>query len=423
MIIQPPKTLSSSLYSGGKIVFLFSVVFMALAATAGFVLVSGTDQGLWDVAQSYEARELTTARALLPVADDGTQAAPASSTALNASGQTAAMQTFVQLAEAQALSQTTASATGSPTEGNVRATLVQLVSQENQEIPGNDRQDFGRWSMMVLVAVLAGAFILTYSLLARTRRQIDFLSRQGDVLLIRNELLEARLLERTQALEETRLRAEHERLRVEASLQDANHRIGNSLATVSSLLGLQVLRAVSEPAREALEVARTRVHAIASAHRRIKLGSDLEAASADEVLGAVIEDIQRTAAAGSRVTLASEIDPIVIGSRDAISLSILVSELVTNALKHGLTGSREGHVFVSLTRDERGVPILNVDDNGVGLSGKGVSEANGLGSVIIKQLSSQFGGEPRYLQTSEGGLRVSIPLPDVEKRPGPPPAV
>src|SRR5690606_7440274 len=81
------------------------------------------------------------------------------------------------------------------------------------------------------------------------------------------------------------------RQRVEALLQDTNHRVGNSLATVSSLLALQVMRSRSDEVRDALEAARLRVHAIASAHRRLRLGDDLESASASEFLTAVIEDI------------------------------------------------------------------------------------------------------------------------------------
>ena len=81
--------------------------------------------------------------------------------------------------------------------------------------------------------------------------------------------------ERTLEAEEARRHAERERERVEALLQDTNHRIGNSLATVSSLLGLQLTRTKSDEVRKALEAAQSRVQAIASGHRRLRLGPDL----------------------------------------------------------------------------------------------------------------------------------------------------
>lgn len=65
--------------------------------------------------------------------------------------------------------------------------------------------------------------------------------------------------ERTAELEQERSIAERERKRVEVLLQDTNHRIGNSLATVSSLLGLQMRQTQDENARAALVAARDRV--------------------------------------------------------------------------------------------------------------------------------------------------------------------
>ena len=267
--------------------------------------------------------------------------------------------------------------------------------------------------MAAVIAALAGAVVLGYSLLVRTQQQVSVLARRSTFLSSQNEVLEAHVRERTQALDEARQHAERERLRVEALLQDTNHRIGNSLATVSSLLGLQLLRSKSEEVRAALESARLRVHAIASSHRRLRLGDDLETSSADEFLGAVVEDIQQTAAGIGRVTINSEVAPIIMGSRDATTLGILVSELVTNALKHGFPDGREGTVLVRLARNEDEAPVLSVADDGVGLLNEGQAESSGLGSVIVKQLANQFGGIPRYHPSPEGGLMVEVPLPNL----------
>ena len=225
--------------------------------------------------------------------------------------------------------------------------------------------------------------------------------------------------ERTRAVEEARAHAEHERERVEALLQDANHRIGNSLATVSSLLGLQVLRSRSAEVRQALEAARLRVHAIASAHRRLRLGSDLETASANDFIEAVIEDIAATMGDTSKVTLKADVSPIMVGGRDATTLGILVGELVTNALKHAFPDGRPGTIHVALARDADGVPTLTVTDDGVGLpEGVEPQGESGLGSVIIRQLAHQFGGEPHYSSPEQGGLQIRVPLPGIETLPG-----
>ena len=74
---------------------------------------------------------------------------------------------------------------------------------------------------------------------------------------------------------------------------------------------------------------------------------------------------------------------------------------------------------MTLKRDEVGVPTLRVLDDGVGMTGDQLPGDGGLGSVIIKQLATQFGGEPHYERRSGGGLSVSVSLPGIEGAPSP----
>jgi two-component sensor histidine kinase len=171
------------------------------------------------------------------------------------------------------------------------------------------------------------------------------------------------------------------------------------------------MRSKSEPVRLALEAARLRVHAVASAHRRLRLGDDLETASADEFLLAVIEDIADTQVNEERVKIVSDLAPIEVGARDATTLGILVGELVTNALKYAFPAERGGTIAVTLGRDGNGVPVLSVRDDGVGLPPAEESGEPGLGSVIVRQLSEQFGGAPDYMVPDGGGTEVTIHLP------------
>jgi two-component sensor histidine kinase len=299
---------------------------------------------------------------------------------------------------------------------DLRRSLEQFIDEENQILYDRNRE-VDQWRRLLvgaIVLLLAAAVVLGYVLFSRTQKQVSTLAQTRSVLLSENELLDARVRERTQELEEARQHAEHERQRVEALLQDTNHRIGNSLATVSSLLGLQLLRSSSTEVQSALESARARVHAIAAAHRRLRLGHDLETASTDEFLDAVLEDLATTVTSSDKITISGQIDSIVIGARDATTLGILLSELVTNAIKHAFPHRNGGTIEVQLKR-VNDVPTLSVRDDGIGLPVQvpGTPE-NGLGSVIIKQLANQFGGVPRYEGGAKGGLLVLIELPGLD---------
>lgn len=448
---------------GQRLVVLMSLALVVLAAVAALVLVQGIDRQIGDVVHTYEvrnqARELTISlseaessqRGYLLTRDpgylepykgaaasietrllslsaltsgDAEQAARVRSIAREIVTKTAEMARAVALvqdnrgAEARTLIET---GMGERLMDNLRLALERFIGEENQKLLERNREIDQSRRLLVgaIITALAGAVLLAYMLLSRTQRQVSALAQSKERLRTENEVLEAHVLERTQALEEARGHAERERQRVEALLQDANHRIGNSLATVSSLLGLQLLRSKSDEVRAALEAARSRVHAIASAHRRLRLGGDFETASVDEFLDAVLEDIAATASDSRNVRLVGEFDTIIVGARDATTLGILVGELVTNAVKHAFPAGRSGTITVSLRRDEAGVPILRVLDDGVGMAGEQAPGDGGLGSVIVRQLATQFGGEPHYERRPGGGLSVSVSLPGIEGAPAP----
>lgn len=438
-----------------------SLALVCLAAASSLLLMQGIERQIRDVTATYAvrnaARELTNAlnqaeasqrgylltgdgQFLQPYQDavssigervqnllemtagDSAQSARVASITGDISTKMAEMARTVELvaterdAEAQRLTET---GLGARVMADVTATLEDFIAEENQKLEARNQEiDQTRVGLVAaLIAALAGAVLLAYALLMRTERQVSALAMRHEGLMSENEALEAEIAERTQAIQEARSHAERERQRVETLLQDTNHRIGNSLATVSSLLALQMMRTSSDQVRSALEAARLRVHAIASAHRRLRLGDDLESASAADFLGSVIEDIGATQVEGDRICIRAEIEPVTVSARDATTLGILVGELVTNALKHAFPDGRTGTVRVAVFRDAKGVPVLLVEDDGVGMPPDLPGSEKGLGSVIVKQLSGQFGGEPHYEAGAAGGLVVRISLPTLGNQP------
>jgi two-component sensor histidine kinase len=305
--------------------------------------------------------------------------------------------------------------TGEALMEGLRATIRRFISDEDARLVQRNAQvELTRQLLVVaILAALAGSATLTYALFTRAQQQVSALARTSSELLLRKEELEAHVRERTAEAEEARAHAERERARVETLLQDTSHRIGNSLATVSSLLGLQLSRTRSEEARTALEAAQSRVLAIASAHRRLRLGDDLETADVAEFLEAVIDD-QRKALPGDRpVRFETDFDPLVISARDATTIGIVLGELLTNATKHAFPDNREGRIWVRLKLGEDKVPSLVVEDDGEGLPQDPAQLESGLGSMIIRQLARQFGGEPLYGAREGGGTRVTVALPSL----------
>lgn len=443
---------------GQRLAIAVSLALVVVAGVSALFMVRGVDGQMDDVVHSYEvrnqARELTIAlseaesnqrgylltgnddylepykrassgidarvAALIAVTkDDPGQSERVRSIVGQISIKMAEMARTVELYSTQRQQQArnlTASGMGARLMEEVRQTLEQFIAEENSNLlRRNDEMNGTRlWLVGAILVALAGAAILGVSLLGRTRADLTLLSRNQSELRSQNETLEARVRERTQALEDATSHAERERERVESLLQDTNHRIGNSLATVSSLLGLQLMRSKSDEVRTALEAARARVHAVAASHRRLRLGGDLETTDAREFLTAVLEDLKNTTTDAQSIELVGEVEPLVINARDATTIGIVVGELVTNAYKHAFDGAQAGRIVVKLFRDETGAPVLAVLDDGKGVPEHFDLGEGGLGSVIIKQLAQQFGGTPVYERRMTGGLSVSLKLPNLE---------
>lgn len=447
-------TASRPWFGRRRLIVAVSLVLVLLAAAAALIMVRGVNQQLDDIVRSYALRnqarvlimqlmdaesgqrgylltvdplylepykaavegiDRTYEQLLADLADRPAQSAriegirTAISQKLEELSQTIALADEGRLDEAVSVVR---SDSGRVVMQGLRATIDDFLAEENSALAArNDAIAAYRTGLVVaLLAALAGAAILAYVLFNRTQSQVSTLSRRQLMLVDQNVELEARVRERTAESEEARALAERERQRVETLLQDTNHRIGNSLATVSSLLALQMNRSTSEDVRSALEAARVRVHAIASGHRRLRLGDDLETTRADDLLEAVLEDLRPSApSGGAAVALEGRFEPLIIPARDATTLGIMVGELITNALKHAFPGDYKGRVVVSLVRDADGVVVLSVEDDGKGMDED--AKSSGLGATIVRQLGQQFGGDPEYSAREGGGTLVRLRLP------------
>lgn len=272
------------------------------------------------------------------------------------------------------------------------------------------------------LVIVAGIFAVFALLSVRAYlRSLDEIRRRVSA---QQSELEARVAERTAELTLATEVAQRERSRAETLLTDVNHRVGNNLALVSSFLTMQQRAVKSPEAARALAAARARVQAVASAHRKLRLGADFATVKAHEVLGAVLDDIGAGLPPDGRIRINYDLLPLEIHARDAVSLGVLTSELVMNAIKHGFTGGESGDVRVTFGAETGGHPFLEVSDDGVGYESKnndpqgeaGQSDS-GLGVRIIDMLARQFGGETRRSSLRSGerpGTCVRVELARLE---------
>ena len=202
---------------------------------------------------------------------------------------------------------------------------------------------------------------------------------------------------------------EQELITKDATIREIHHRVKNNLQTVASLLRIQGRRTHNDVARDALNQAMRRVTAIAVVHDTLSEGLD-QNVDFDDVFDRVLMLI--TEVASSHTTTVRPTKTGTFGelpSEYATPLALALTELVTNAVEHGLAGREDGEVEISAKRRD-GQLRVKVRDNGVGLAEGKVG--SGLGTQIVRTLiQGELGGTIDWHTLEGEGTEVTIEIP------------
>jgi len=212
-------------------------------------------------------------------------------------------------------------------------------------------------------------------------------------------------LHRAKVAAEADLRASNARL--EALLAEVNHRVANSLQLVSAMVSLQAGALADPVAREALADTQRRIQAIAQVHRRLYTSNDVENVDMQEYLGALVDELADTWSSEAQpraLSLAAE--PIRLATDRAVSLGVIVTELVTNACKYAYPNG-PGEVRVALTRTAEGEFLLAVEDDGCGMPADAAPRGTGLGTKLIRAMAQSLQSIVEYDRT-HNGVRATL---------------
>ena len=201
------------------------------------------------------------------------------------------------------------------------------------------------------------------------------------------------------------------RERAEMLLGEVNHRVANSLAMVASLVGLQANAIKNEEAKSALRETQARIQAIAGVHRHLYTSDDVRTVQLDDYLRSLAAELETTMqATGSVSQIILSIEPLSIATETAATLGVIVTELVTNALKYAYAADYPGEVRIGMRADE-GQYALTVEDDGVGYDGTGAPQGTGLGSRLVRAMAAGLGGKVSYARRPQGTLAtLSFPI-------------
>ncbi len=192
-------------------------------------------------------------------------------------------------------------------------------------------------------------------------------------------------------------------------LEEMQHRIANSLQIIASILLLKARNVQSDETRGHLQEAHKRVMSVAAVQHHLQGSGRGEPIAVAPYLTKLCETLTRSMIGENRsISLQTEVSGGTVVSSEAVSIGLIVTESVINALKYAFPPSAtDGRIVVAYDPNGSGW-TLSIADNGVGKSTDGASEGKaGLGTSIVQALAKELGARVEVV-SDQNGTKVSI---------------
>ena len=174
-------------------------------------------------------------------------------------------------------------------------------------------------------------------------------------------------------------------------LDEVHHRVKNNLTVVASLLSLQQRQTQNAEVAEQLQLSRDRVAAIALVHEQLYGSQRFERIDFKAYLRQLCQNVIESSGARDRkIHFEVSGESFALSLTEAVPCSLLVNELLGNALKHAFPAGRTGRVWVDLSVDSDGARQVRVGDDGVGMA-QGAKRDGSMGLKLVQRLTDQLG--------------------------------
>lgn len=204
------------------------------------------------------------------------------------------------------------------------------------------------------------------------------------------------------------LEAEREKLMIQKDLllKEMRHRVANSLQLIASILLLKAETVDSKESRAHLEDAHERIMSIATVQQQLDPVGINEEVPMAGYLNGLCKSLSRSMVRGKAIRIDVNAGEGTMPSDSAVSIGLMTTELVINALKHAFPDAQPGVITVCYESAPSGW-TFSVSDNGVGKTKEPGGERPGLGTSIVGALANQLHAVIRT-ETSADGTKVII---------------
>jgi two-component sensor histidine kinase len=232
------------------------------------------------------------------------------------------------------------------------------------------------------------------------------------------------------ALQESEERVESQRATLERQtvslqqretlLREIHHRVKNNMQVMSSLLSLQARAALNPETRRMLEDNQNRIQSMALLHEILYQSEDLAMVDFPKYVLRTVDYLFRSFGVKDRqIGLRTELSELALELDDALPFGLLISEVVSNSLKHAFPQGRGGEVSIFLRQQPDTTISLILSDDGIGLPRElDWTTTRSLGLRLVRALAQQLRGALEI--RSQGGTEVRLTFQVRHRDPNPP---
>lgn len=248
---------------------------------------------------------------------------------------------------------------------------------------------YNTWLFRIGIAVIALLSIVTY-FRAKAKQQLKI-----------NQLLEEKVNEQTATIQEEKNALEISLHVIDAQnqekeilIEEINHRVKNNLQFIIAMLEMQMNKQYSKETLQALLSTSRRIKAMSLVHELLYSKPNTKGLSITSYIYELIDNLKEMAEGGNenQVNIKLSIEDIIFDSRKALSIGMIISELVSNSFKHAFKNIQKPQIFIELKKNKATNNIeLIVEDNGNGITTEITKDA-GLGRRLVDIFSRQLEG-------------------------------
>jgi len=198
-------------------------------------------------------------------------------------------------------------------------------------------------------------------------------------------------------------------------LRELAHAVANNFASVAALITVRSTSITDARAKVVLEEAVEQIRIMGQVHSRLRTGDRDVSLGSRDFLESLCDGLKASLARGRQISIQCEADDLPLITKQAISVGLVVNELVTNAIKHAFPDDRRGRIRVCFVARKDNQLQLCVEDDGVGFANRAQRNA-GQGQELVKGLSHELDGHLEF-KTSEEGSSFYLCIPYINPLP------